>query len=64
MRIHATGMKLRREPSAPGRRFASPGPGLLKQTRRAGRACVMGREPATLIGRPCDLPGCASSANP
>jgi hypothetical protein len=26
--------------------------------------CAMGFEPVLFVGRPCDLPGCASSANP
>jgi hypothetical protein len=31
---------------------------------RAGRNRSMGLEPALVLGRPCDSPGCASSANP
>jgi hypothetical protein len=31
---------------------------------RAGRSCSMGFEPVLVGGRPCDLPGCAASANP
>ena len=27
-------------------------------------SCAMGFEPVLFVGRPCDLPGCASSAYP
>jgi hypothetical protein len=30
----------------------------------AGRSRTMSRELALVSGRPCDLPGCAASANP
>jgi hypothetical protein len=34
-------------------------------SRRVGRPLwVVGCEPVELCGRPCDLPGCAASANP
>jgi hypothetical protein len=29
-----------------------------------GRSCSMGWEPALVLGRPCDLPGCAARADP
>lgn len=35
-----------------------------EQTRRAGRCCTLGCEPVLVGDRPCDLPGCAVSADP
>jgi hypothetical protein len=29
-----------------------------------GRSYTLGFEPVLVVGRPCDLPGCAASANP
>ena len=65
-----TGMKMRpRRPRSgrPRRRVASPpvpGQGLPGDRGWAGRSLAMGREPVGVTGRPCDLPGCAASANP
>lgn len=64
-----TGMKLRSSVRSflSARRVsvvAVPGRGLWENAGRAGRCCAMGCEPAGVTGRPCDLPGCAASANP
>jgi hypothetical protein len=38
--------------------------GILGERAWAGRWCTVGCEPALVVGRPCDSPGCAVSANP
>lgn len=38
--------------------------GICEESVWAGRSCSMGCEPVLVDGRPCDLSGCAVSANP
>src|SRR3954467_11933850 len=50
--------------SGGGLRSADWDEGLLGERRRGRPFWTMGFEPGLFIGRPCDLPGCAASADP
>src|SRR3954453_12716265 len=50
--------------SGAGRRFGRLGQGPSGERRLGRPVCAMGFEPGLFSGRPCDLPGCAASADP
>ncbi len=54
------------EASRPVSTVRPSGTGASGSKRRSGRPFIgsMGFEPALVLGRPCDSPGCAASANP
>src|SRR3954469_2951086 len=67
--LWCTGMRmgvelLRRSGVGACRRAPCSGTGALGERGRAGLCVPMGCEPAGVTGRPCDLPGCAASADP